>query len=141
MLDALKYSLTVAVGGKNTEQNAYAIEYRIKELKQTMLDLVQITAKSGADEDRYDAQIKKISDELGSLKERLQKEERRQSGKENNAARLNEIFQTIESETFGITEYDDTIVRQFIECVKVLSAEKILIIFNGGIEMEAQLQI
>lgn len=32
--------------------------------------------------------------------------------------------------------YDDSIVRQMIECVKVFRDKKIVVIFGGGVEIE-----
>ena len=37
------------------------------------------------------------------------------------------------------TEYDDTLVRQIIECVVVESKEKIKVVFIGGTEIEMTL--
>ena len=41
----------------------------------------------------------------------------------------------------GITEYDDTIVRQMIECIRVYESGKVEIIFGGGIEFEENVKI
>jgi site-specific DNA recombinase len=52
---------------------------------------------------------------------------------------MNELFRILESETLIMTEFDNTLVKQLIDTIKVLSKDKILIIFNGGFEMEQNL--
>ncbi len=36
--------------------------------------------------------------------------------------------------------YDDTIVRQMVECIKVFKDKRILVIFGGGYEVEETLE-
>ncbi|MEW6274440.1 MAG: hypothetical protein AB1556_04925 [Bacillota bacterium] len=49
-------------------------------------------------------------------------------------------FKILENENFNLAEYDDALVRQLVDTVKVLSDSKILITFKGGLEMEQALQ-
>lgn len=46
--------------------------------------------------------------------------------------RLESINAKVEELKDGITEYDDTIVRQMIECIKVYGDKRIEVIFGGG---------
>ncbi|RHO45756.1 hypothetical protein DW115_10150, partial [Clostridium sp. AM09-51] len=51
-------------------------------------------------------------------------------------SRLDEIFTILDGLQNHPMEYDDTLVRQIIECVVVDSKEKIKVVFIGGTEIE-----
>ena len=42
----------------------------------------------------------------------------------------------LESQSAAITEWDESMIRQLIDTVKVLSADRIKVYFHGGIEVE-----
>jgi len=113
-----------------------AIESRIRELQTVMLDLVQVSAKSNSSADFFEDKFKEISDEIKELQERLQSHEQRQTAAQNISSRIGEIFALLESEDLNLTEYDEALVRRLIEEVKVLSEGKVLVVFNGGMEVE-----
>ena len=54
--------------------------------------------------------------------------------------RLKSISAKIEELKDGITEYDDTVVRQMIECIKVYNDKKIEVIFGGGTSIIEELK-
>ena len=53
--------------------------------------------------------------------------------------RLKEIQATIDSRAAKANEYDDTIVRQMIECIRVYHDGRLEIIFGGGYEIAEHL--
>lgn len=59
---------------------------------------------------------------------------------ENAKNRLESINAKVEELKDGITEYDDTIVRQMIECIKVYDDNKIEVIFGGGTSIIEELK-
>ena len=48
--------------------------------------------------------------------------------------------QEIESTQFRLESYHDVLTRKLIECIRVLDAERIQIIFKGGAEVMAELE-
>ena len=58
---------------------------------------------------------------------------------ENIQARLEEIQSIIAKRGANETQYDDSIVRQMIECIKVHRNGRLTIIFGGGYEIEETL--
>lgn len=46
------------------------------------------------------------------------------------------LHSKVDSMESGITEYDDTVVRQMIECIRIHSDGKLEVIFGGGISVE-----
>ena len=53
--------------------------------------------------------------------------------------RLREIQEIIDERKENQDIYDDAIVRQMIECIKVFGDGRLLIIFGGGYEVEEYL--
>ena len=54
---------------------------------------------------------------------------------ENTEARLAAMRERLNSTDLNLDAYDDMLVKQMVESVKVLSRERVLIRFKSGIEM------
>ena len=50
--------------------------------------------------------------------------------------RVDEAVELLNAETPDLSVWDEATIRQLVETVKVLSSEKILVILQGGIEIE-----
>jgi len=139
LISTIRESLCLALKGYGDNDNPYMIESRIKELNSDMLDLVQLSAKSGSDCKKYDEQFKSIADETRRLQEILVMQKSQKAEDTKTSSHMNELFNILESEALAMTEFDNTLVKQLIDTIKILSKNKILIIFNGGFEMEQTL--
>lgn len=136
LISTIKESLCVALKGEGKVDDPIMIEGQIRELNNTMLDLVELSVKSGSDEEKYDEQFKSISEEIKRLQEILntQKLQKDENTKAN--SRMDELFKILGSEMLNIKEFDNVIVKQLIDTIKVISKDKILIVFNGGFEIK-----
>ena len=56
-----------------------------------------------------------------------------------NQARLDEIFTIVDGLKKCPLEWDEQIIRQMIECVKVESKERLTVRFRLGVEMDARM--
>ncbi len=139
LIATLKNSLRIALTAGEDVIDTIAIENRIKELNAVMLDLVQISFRSSAGADYFDDKFKEISDEIKELQDTLKNREQRQIIAQNTQSRMDEIIKILENENFNLAGYNDALVRQLVDTVKVLSDSKILITFKGGLEMEQTL--
>ena len=120
-MEALKQHAAIYFsGGDSTAMD----ELRIKEL------VAQITA--AAAKGSYSEEMAALVQELNALKQRVaqNKADTRMSGARRE--RLEQALQTISNLQPGSIAYADDLVRQVIECVRVLSAEEIEITFRGG---------
>lgn len=138
VMPLIKKQLTSAISG-NDNSNIYSLEFRIAELKKMMMELVDLASKSGADEDRYDKEFEKISNEIVTLTEILNLEKSKEQIQTEKDLRVDEVLDLIDKQGYQLNKYDDVIVRKLIECIKVVSKEKVKIIFIGGYELEASL--
>lgn len=139
LIETLKHSLRVALNAEDDAIDTAAINARIEKLDSVMMELVELSSRSSASADYFDAKFKEISDERMELQNRLKDYEQRQVIAQNNNARMKELFEILEQTNFNLNEYDEALVKQLIAKVTVVSAEKIQITFKGGFEVEQAL--
>jgi hypothetical protein len=114
------------------------IEQRLEQISRETREIV-IKATQGSDSGEYISRLKEITDEAAALKEkRTAIEEQR---KTNSAAtqRIENAWAIMENVNAELTEWDETIIRQMVETVKVLSADKITVYLRDGIQIDQNL--
>lgn len=70
---------------------------------------------------------------------RIQAIRKSEGSDEERQERLRQIQATIDERSAHRDAYDDSIVRQMIECIKVYEGGKLKIIFGGAYEVEEQI--
>lgn len=112
-----------------------AIEQRLDELNNLTRELVAEAARI-KDAEAYTTQLREIMNEAAELKEkRAYIEEQRQ----NNAQavqRIEDAAAAMEQASCHICEWDETLIRQLVDTVKVLSAKKITVYLRGGVQVD-----
>ena len=78
--------------------------------------------------------------EKQSLQQQLSQIADRQQKRENAKSRLAEIVTILDGLKNHPMDYDDTLVRQILECVVVENKERIKVVFVGGLKAEQELQ-
>ena len=73
-----------------------------------------------------------LSQELELLKQRIATIQESAATDSGNQDRLEQIQAIIDEREHNRTEYDDSIVRQMVECIKVYPGGRLEIIFGGG---------
>ena len=101
-----------------------------------MLAIVNESVQTDTDIDQHEDELKEISDQIKQLKNRIKAIHESQIESADLEERLIEIQKTIDERYKNMDKYDDSIVHQMIECIKVYGDGRILIIFGGGIQME-----
>lgn len=141
LIGILKTNLEITLSEKSSgATNPYAIENRIRELQDSMMELVAVAAKAGNAES-YEDKFREISEEIKSLQKTLEQYQAEQNGPDELARQIDDICKALEDAPFEITEYSNNIVRQFIDTIKVVNEDKLLFIFKGGITIEQPLTI
>ncbi len=114
-----------AVIHKNDDQNEYTIKSKIKKLEKEMQALNQIVNE--ADDNKvYLDKIKECENELARLNSKLI---------ECSNSEMNDIEDFINGNEVNILDYFDTVVRNTVESVLIISQNKIKIKYIGGIEI------
>lgn len=129
-----------AIGLNGGSDEIDLLERRIDALNKRILILVNKSVQNGEDIESNEDEFKEISEQIDQLRRRITaiRESQQENGKLQE--RLEEIQATIDERENHREEYDESIVRQMIECIKVFKDGKLLVIFGGGYEVEVLLQ-
>ena len=135
VLKTLKIHIGMGLTDEITEDKTLDIQIRIAEIDaefQKMLKAVSADNADGIDEER----ITELMNEKQRLTVQLEQYATMRQKRESAKSRLDEIFTILDGLQNHPMEYNDTLVRQIIECVVVESKEKIKVVFIGSTEIE-----
>ncbi len=138
-LTLMKATIGEAIGINGGSEEIDLLTRRIDTLNKRMLDLVNETVAAGKDVESSEDEFKGISDQIEQLNRRIAAIQESIHKDGSRQARLEEIQSIIAERNANETQYDDSIVRQMIECIKVHNDGKLTIIFGGGYEIEETL--
>ena len=138
-LALMKATIGEAIGINGGSEEIDLLTRRIDTLNKRMLDLVNETVAAGKDVESSEDEFKGISDQIEQLNRRIAAIQENVHKDGSRQARLEEIQSIIAKRGANETQYDDSIVRQMIECIKVHNDGKLTIIFGGGYEIEEAL--
>ena len=138
-LTLMKATIGEAIGINGGSEEIDLLTRRIDTLNKRMLDLVNETVAAGKDVESSEDEFKGISDQIEQLNRRIAAIQENVHKDGSRQARLEEIQNIIAERNANETQYDDSIVRQMIECIKVHSDGRLTIIFGGGYEIEETL--
>lgn len=128
----MKASLSDALGLGGSNEEMELLTRRIDTLNAKMMKLINDAVSEGRSIDDNEGEFKEISDEIAQLNSRVSAIKELIANDESAKDRLESINAKVEELKDGITEYDDTIVRQMIECIKVYGDKRIEVIFGGS---------
>ena len=135
----MKSTIGDAIGLNGGSDEIDLLERRIDALNKRMLDLVSESIQEGNDAESYEEEFKSISSQIEQLNGRINAIRESESEDGELQARLEEIQDTIANRKKNKDVYDDSIVRQMVECIKVYKDGRIQIILGGGYEIEEYL--
>ena len=138
-LTLMKAIIGEAIGINGGSEEIDLLTRRIDTLNKRMLDLVNETVAAGKDVESSEDEFKGISDQIEQLNRRIAAIQESIHKDGSRQARLEEIQNIIAERNANETQYDDSIVRQMIECIKVYGDGRLTIIFGGGYEIEETL--
>ena len=138
-LTLMKATIGEAIGINGGSEEIDLLTRRIDTLNKRMLDLVNETVAAGKDVESSEDEFKGISDQIEQLNRRIAAIQESIHKDGSRQARLEEIQSIIAERNANETQYDESIVRQMIECIKVHRNGRLTIIFGGGYEIEETL--
>ena len=136
----LKISMNEAIGYGGGTEKINLLTRRIDALNQKMLTMVNEAVENGVGIDSKEQEFKEISDEIDQLNAQIAAIQESIEADKSSGGRLYSISESIDELKDGIDEYDDTVVRQTVECVKIHNDGKIEVIFGGGIVIEEKVE-
>ena len=114
------------------------LDRRLAELETQFQDLLAEAAE-GSYQD-YTAQFKSIADEMAALKEKRTELETQRRNCGQIIRRVQEAAEAMESASSELTQWDESIIRQLVDTVKVLSPNRIRVYLRSGLEVEQEIR-
>lgn len=136
----MRSTIGEALGINGGSDEIDLLERRIDALNKRMLTLVSQSVEEGVDIEDNEDEFKSISEQIDQLRSRISAIQESQQEDGVLQSRLKEIQDTIDERQSHRDVYDDSIVRQMIECIKVFKEGKLLVIFGGGHEIEVEIE-
>lgn len=136
----MKSTIGEAIGINGGSDEIDLLERRIDALNKRMLDLVTLSVQEDNDAENYEDEFKNISMQIEQLSGRITAIRESESEDGELQARIKEIQDTIDKRKENKDTYDDSIVRQMVECIKVYHDGRLQIILGGGYELEEYLE-
>ena len=139
VLKMLKLHIGMGIKADDTEDKSLDMQIRIAEIDAEFKQMLQ--AISSENLETYDeTKMTELMYEKQSLQQQLSQIADRQQKRENAKSRLAEIVTIRDGLKNHPMDYDDTLVRQILECVVVENKERIKVVFVGGLKAEQELQ-
>ena len=135
----MKATIGDAIGLNGGSDEIDLLERRIEALNKRMLTIVNECVASGEDMENHEDDFKAISEETEQLKRRIEAIRESEAKDESYADRLAQIQEIIQQRDMNRDTYDESIVRQMVECIKIYPDNKILVTFGGGYEIEEEI--
>ena len=132
----MRATISEALGLNGDPEEVDMLERKVEALNNKMLALVNESVSSGDGIEAHESEFMTLSQETELLKQRIaaiQESTAKDNGEQN---RLEQIQAIIAERESTCMEYDDSIVRQMVECIKVYPGGKLEIIFGGGYLVE-----
>ena len=132
--DAIRSGLAPDATGSLTPA---VIDKELTRLDQEFQELLQYAAENGGYMD-YAEKFKAISEQMGDLREQKALILEAQQADLAVNGRIQQAEELLNSASPEITEWDEELIRQAVETVKVLSDHEILVCLRGGIEIRQE---
>ena len=132
----MKATIGEAIGLNGCSDEVDLLQRKVDALNRKMLELINESVQTGNDIESREDEFKQISDTIALLKNRINAIQELASSDNSPNDRLDQIQRVISEREQSGFQYDDSIVRQMIECIKVYPSGKLDIIFGGGYIVE-----
>lgn len=131
-LALMKATIGEALGIQAETAEIDELKRRIDALNQKMVSIIQKAARDGEDIEEHESEFKEMAESIGLFKQRISVLEQAKSTDAEMSERMVKIQEIIDERQAHQDVYDDSIVRQMIECIKVFSNGNIEVYFGGG---------
>ncbi len=138
MLKTLKTHIGMGLTGEETEDKSLDIQIRITAIDaefKAMMSAISAENAKQFDERR----ATELMNEKASLEQQLSQITDAMQKGQNAKSRLDEIYDVLDGLKNHPIKFDDSLLRQILECVIIESKERIKVVFTGGLEVEQPL--
>lgn len=132
----MRATISEALGLNGDPEEVDMLERKVEALNNKMLALVNESVSSGDGIEAHESEFMTLSQETELLKQRIAAIQESTAKDNGEQSRLEQIQAIISERENKCMEYDDSIVRQMVECIKAYPGGKLEIIFGGGYLVE-----
>lgn len=132
----MRATISEALGLNGDPEEVDMLERKVEALNNKMLALVNESVSSGDGIEAHESEFMTLSQETELLKQRIAAIQESTVKDNGEQSRLEQIQAIISERESKCMEYDDSIVRQMVECIKAYPGGKLEIIFGGGYLVE-----
>ena len=136
----MKATIADAIGLAGNSEEIDKLDRKIDALNKVMMDIINKSVAEGSSVEDHEDEFKDIHDQIEMLEHRIGALREATNTKEEREEKEKLLQKTIEDRAAHSQEYDDTIVRQMIECIKIYHDGRIEVIFVGGISIVEELK-
>jgi predicted nuclease with TOPRIM domain len=136
----MKATIGEALGLTGSSDEEDLLQRRIDALNSRMMTLVSENVKNGGSFDACEDQFRDLNEQISQLKGRIEAIRKGKIADNEYKKKLEKIDSVIDNRKAHQMEYDDSIVRQMIECIKVFPEGRLQVFFGGGIMIEEKLR-
>lgn len=136
----MKATIADAIGLAGNSEEIDILERKIDALNKVMMDIINKSVAEGSSVEDHEDEFKDIHDQIEMLEHRIGALREATNTKEEREEKEKLLQKTIEDRAAHSQEYDDTVVRQMIECIKIYHDGRIEVIFGGGISIVEELK-
>ena len=131
--DAIRMELIPFPGGT---MSAGDIERKIKELEAEFQALFEEAQKEPGGYMKYTEEFQRITNNIAELKNKKSLLMEKQQSDSAANKRIQDAVRLLNNSSAEVTEWDEGMIRQLVDYVKVLAEDRVLICLRGGIEVE-----
>ena len=136
----MKATIADAIGLAGNSEEIDILERKIDALNKVMMDIINKSVAEGSSVEDHEDEFKDIHDQIEMLEHRIGALREATNTKEEREEKEKLLQKTIEDRAAHSQKYDDTIVRQMIECIKIYHDGRIEVIFGVGISIVEELK-
>jgi len=134
--DAMRTELLALPGGTMSISD---IDKRLAELEKEFQTVFQQSRTEGGGYMKYAERFKGINDEAAQLKEKRSSLLQQQQTNSTANGQIENAINILNTGSAEITEWDESLIRQLVDTVRVLSEDRVLVRLRGGMEIEETL--
>jgi len=104
-----------------------------------MEDMITMSMRTEGDTEKFEVEIRKISDQLCAMRSQLEVARSQTQSSEKVNQEIESIKAFLADTEINFSEYNEIVVRKLIECIRVMPDRKLVIVLKGGITIEEQI--
>lgn len=129
----LMENINMVLENKEDEAEVKAINEKLEQLKEQMMNLVRLNVRSGLDNQIYDEEYQRLEEEMQQLKEKKAKFDNTELITQKGLQKVKEIKKVLAGREDIIKKFDDELFTQIVEQIKVISLVEVEFVFKSGI--------